>query len=94
MLYVQLLDSEWNVLDSITIGAMYSTGWLSEAYFVLPNRVCFRFIGDTDWSITVLDSAKFGTPFISSIKGVRRVYQWHYYLQVQGEPKPEVLAPK
>lgn len=94
MLHVHLLDEQFNVLDSLTIGAMYSTGSFSEPQLISPNKVSFRFIGDTDWSVTILDQAKFGLPFFSSIKGVRRAWQCQHYLHVEGDPKPEVLAQK
>lgn len=92
MLHVHLLDNNFNVLDSLTIGAMYSTGSFSEPHLMSSNKIVFRFIGDTDWSITILDQTKFGIPYFSSIKGVRKTWQWRHYLHVEGQPKPEVYA--
>ncbi|WP_417503455.1 hypothetical protein [Marinomonas gallaica] len=90
MLHVYLLDNNFNVLDSLTIGAMYSTGSLSDPQLISTNNIEFRFIGDTDWSITILDQAKFGILYFSSIKGVRRTWQCRHYLNVEGQPKPEI----
>ncbi|UTW01033.1 hypothetical protein KDW99_07885 [Marinomonas rhizomae] len=90
MLHVYLLDNSFNVLDSLTIGAMYSTGSFSEPQLISSNKIMFRFIGDTDWSITILDQAKFGLPYFSSIKGVRKTWQCRHYLHVEGQPNPEV----
>ena len=49
MLSVHLLDKKLNLLDSVTIGAMYSTGSFSSIEIVEPNIVSFRFIGDSNW---------------------------------------------
>lgn len=92
MLYVHLLDDSFNVLDSLIIGAMYSTGSFFDPQLISTNKIVFRFIGDTDWSITILDQAKFGIPYFSSIKGVRKTWQWRHYLHVEGQPKPEVYG--
>ena len=92
MLHIHLLDDSFKVLDSLTIGAIYSTGSFSEPQLISSNKIVFRFIGDTDWSITILEQAKFVIPYFSSIKGVRKTWQWRHYLHVEGQPKPEVYG--
>jgi hypothetical protein len=92
MLHVHLLDNNFNILDSFTIGAMYSTGSFSEPQLIAPNKIVFRFIGDTDWTITILDRTKLGLPYLSPIKGVRRAWQCRQYLEISGQPKPEFYS--
>lgn len=89
MLSIHLLDRTLNLLDSVTIGTMYSTGSLSSLELVEPNVVGFRFIGNTDWRIELLAKPVFGLPFLSDPKGVSRKFGFTRHFKVHGHPLPE-----
>ena len=58
-LHAVLLNSELDVLDSGTLGAMYSTGMFSDLTLDEPNFVRFQFIGAVQWTIELLDEPRF-----------------------------------
>ena len=89
MLCVHLLGKKLNLLDSVTIGAMYSTGSFSSLELVEPNNISFRFIGDIDWRIELLTTPVFRLPFLSDPKGVWRKFGFTRYFKVHGHPLPD-----
>lgn len=87
MLSVHLLDGTLNLLDSVTIGAMYSTGIFSSLELIEPNIVRFRFFDDTDWRIELLTKPVFGLPFLSDPRGVSRKLGFtRYFIKIHGHP--------
>lgn len=88
-LRITLLDAQGRVLDQAAIGAMYATG----SFALLPpqaeNRVRFRFIGDTDWSVEVLPAAQLRPPFFSEPRGVSRPLGFSRHFIVHGYPQPQ-----
>lgn len=87
-LHIQLLDARLRPLDSASLSAMYSTGSFSALRLLPPNRVSFRFIGDTEWSIELLPQTKLRIPVFSAPPGVTRPFGFSQRFVVYGAPQP------
>jgi len=88
-LSIHFLDKDLKLLDSATIGAMYSTGSFTSLQLIEPNELTFRFIGDTDWTIELFDKPTLALPFLSDPKCVKRKLALSNYFKIQGSPIPE-----
>lgn len=88
MLHVHLLDPQLQLVDSLRLGSAYSTGTLSSIELLEPNRVRFRFIGDTDWIIELLEKPKLKLPFVSDPPGVHRAIGLMRRLVITSRPQP------
>ena len=52
ILHAYLLDDAWRVLDRVSLGAAYSSGWLHDLEDLDANTFRFRFFGDADeWTL-------------------------------------------
>lgn len=89
LLHIHLLDAQLNLLDSATVGGMYSTGSFSLLDAAEPDTVRFRFIGGTDWSVQVLPEPGFRVPLLSEPTGVSRPLGFSRHFVVRGQPQPQ-----
>lgn len=90
-LRIYLFDSTLDLLDSSTIGAMYSTGSFRELRLVPPNILRFNFIGGTVWTLELLKEKVFTFPFCGGPKGVRRPLSFSRYFKVSGDPAADAV---
>jgi len=90
MLNIHLLNSGFNVLDSVIIGSIYSTGSFSDLQLIEPDELQFRFIGETDWRLQLLPGPEFALPFISEPKGVQRKFGFKRHFKIFGKPVANV----
>ena len=90
MLHIHLLAEDLSIIDSATIGGMYSTGSFKNLSIQEPNQVKFNFIGGNEWRVEVLEDKVFSLPFISSPKGVSRKNTFHQHFRIYGDPQPEL----
>lgn len=88
-LHIHLLDAQLQLLDSATVGGIYSTGSFSLLQSAEPDTLRFRFIGDTDWSVQVLPEPGFRVPLLSEPTGVSRPLGFSRHFIVRGQPQPE-----
>lgn len=88
LLHIHLLDADMSLLDSATLGGIYSTGSFSLLDSSEPNALRFRFIGDTDWSVQVLPAPGFRAPLLSEPAGVSRRWGFTRHFIVRGQPQP------
>ena len=86
MLHIHLLNESLDVIDSATIGSMYSTGSFRNCNIQEPNTLTFNFIGGTEWKIEILDNKEFLFPFISLPKGVSRKNMFYQYFKIYSNP--------
>lgn len=84
-----LLDSALTIVDSASMGAMYSTGALSELDLSAPDSIRFRFFGGIVWTLTLLQKEAFALPFLSEPRGVRRPFAFSRRFRISGKPMPE-----
>ncbi|MFN7153299.1 MAG: hypothetical protein ACK4OE_06365 [Acidovorax sp.] len=89
LLHIHLLDAQLNLLDSATVGGIYSTGSFSLLESDQPDTLRFRFIGGTDWSVQVLPEPGFRVPLLSEPTGVSRPLGFSRHFIVRGQPQPE-----
>jgi hypothetical protein len=89
---IRLLDSQFNLLDSAQIGAIYNTGTFSELKLHEPNAVSFLFIGDTTWRVELLTTPGFRLPFFSEPAGVWREFGFRRHFIVRGNPQRQPRA--
>jgi hypothetical protein len=89
MLRITLLDENLHALDKAVIGSMYSTG----SFSLLPSDerslVRFRFMGNTDWSVEILQEPGFRLPFLGDPRAVTRPLGFSRRFVVRGHPEPE-----
>ena len=88
-LRIYLFDSDLNLVDSATIGAVYSTGSFGHLELLPPNVMRFEFFGDTKWELELLVRQELTLPLIADPKGVRRPLSFHRRFRIRGQPKPE-----
>ena len=86
MLTLLLLDLSQGIVDKLTIGSAYTTGYF-EALTVSPCSASFRFIGDTTWTVKVSLSPTFKLPF-SDPRGVSRPMGLRKYIDISANPAP------
>jgi hypothetical protein len=89
MLHIHLLDERFNLIDSVTIGGIYSTGTFENVSVQEPNHISFNFIGINTWTVEALDKKQFCMPFLSSPKGSYRKNPFYQYFKLYGNPLPE-----
>ena len=87
-LSIVLLDRNLDVVDRATLGMMYSTGTFGGARLVGENEVDFQFIGDTTWTVRLLEKPSFRIPLIPDRIGVWRPFGFRRHFVVRGDPKP------
>jgi len=90
MLHIHLLNKNLDVIDSATIGSIYSTGSFRDYNIQDSNTLTFHFIGKTEWKIKILNNKEFLLPFISQPKGVSRKKIFSQYFKVYGNPQSEI----
>lgn len=87
-LRIYLFDLSLNLIDSATLGAMYSTGSFRDLTLAAPNFLRFRFIGATKWTLEILNRPEFSVPFYNDPKGVHRPLSFARHFKLFGEPAP------
>lgn len=88
-LRIYLFDSRLKLIDSATLGGMYSTGSFGHLELSPPNMLSFAFIGDTTWVLELLGREELALPFIGDPEGVSRPFAFHRRFRIYGQPKPE-----
>lgn len=88
-LRIYLFDSALNLIDSATLGSIYSTGNFGKLELLQPDRLRFWFFGDTTWVLELLKRDEFALPLVADPKGVKRPFAWHRRFRIHGQPKPE-----
>lgn len=91
MLRIYMFDSNMRLVDSATLGAMYSTGTFVDLKPQPPNALTFRFFGGTIWRLVLLTKSEFAFPFFSDPSGVHRQFKFSRQFRVEGKPQPETL---
>lgn len=71
-LHIYLLDAKFQLLDSASLSAMYTTGSFTALRLMPPNQLSFRFFGEGVWRIELLTHATARIPFFSEPTGVKR----------------------
>jgi hypothetical protein len=89
-LHIVLVDASLRTLDAATLGSPYSTGRFAELELAPPDRVHFRFMGGTRWTVTLFPAAKARIAAFSDPKGVSRSKPLMRWFGVEGNPKPEL----
>lgn len=87
-LNIHLLDEHFNSIDSAVIGWIYNTGVFESLKLVQPNIVQFRFLGDKNWWIELLQEPAFRLPFLTEPRGVSRQWGFSRHFKVHEGPPP------
>lgn len=87
-LSIHLLDRDWDLLDTVVLGGLYSTGSFCLLRLIEPDTVSFRFIDDKDWSVTVLARPAPSLPFLSEPRGVKRAIGFSRHFIIRSSPRP------
>nr|WP_315259082.1 hypothetical protein [uncultured Duganella sp.] len=92
VLSIYMLDANMALIDTATLGAMYSTGTFSELLVHSPNTLTFRFFGGIVWRLVLLNEREFALPFFSDPSGVHRNFKFFRHFRIEGKPLPEGAA--
>ncbi|GAB2879040.1 hypothetical protein GCM10027277_55350 [Pseudoduganella ginsengisoli] len=76
-LRIYLLDANLCIVDSASLGAMYSTGAFRDLQVVQSDTVRFRFIGDVTWTLRLFDKRTLALPVLFDPVGVRRPFRFY-----------------
>lgn len=87
-LRIYLFDTNWELVDSASLGGMYTTGAFSDLELVAPNTMRFQFIGGITWELELLERGVASLPF-SDPKGVSRPLGFVKRFRLKGRPLPE-----
>jgi hypothetical protein len=93
VLGIHLYDAALRHLDSAQLGGPYTTGAFSSLQLLPPDRLSFRFIGDTAWTVQVLPRPALRSLFRREPIGVWRGLRLKRHFIVEGSPKPEFVKP-
>lgn len=89
-LRIYLFDSALNLIDSATLGSIYSTGNFGNLELLPPDRLRFEFFGGTTWVLELLKRDEFALPLVTDPKGVSRPFALHRRFRIHGQPKPDI----
>lgn len=87
-LSIHLIAPTFALLDSARIGAAYATGSFRELRLQQPDTVEFRFVGDTRWSVRLLEVRSLRVPFMGDPVGVHRPFGFARRFVIDGSPLP------
>lgn len=87
-LTIVLVDINDGVKEIVRMGNAYSTGSFEELS-VTADRINFRFIGDSLWTIKTTESPRLRLPFGSDPKGVKREAGLKKHMTISATPAPE-----
>jgi len=73
-LTLHLLDGQFRLLDSASVGRAYATGVFSLVELREPDELVFRFIGETPWAAKLLDGPALRVPLYAEAPGVTRPF--------------------
>lgn len=88
-LRIYLIDSQHKICDWAWLGAMYSTGAFSGIDLSEPATIRFRFIGDTVWTLSLLNHEEFAVPWFGNPRGVHRPCRFKRRFRLTGSPQPD-----
>ncbi|MCP1676826.1 hypothetical protein J2T57_003999 [Natronocella acetinitrilica] len=86
VLNIHLITADGRRLDSAAIGYPYATEAFSLLEIEPPNRVHFRFMGETQWTVEILPRRELRLPLISEPRGVWRGARMFRRFRVDGAP--------
>lgn len=69
-LHIHLLDDELRTIDSLALGAAYTTGHFRNLKCDEAGGITFEFFGDQVWELSVLPERRLRIPLISGPRGV------------------------
>lgn len=73
-LTLHLLDGQFRLLDSASVGRAYATGVFSLVELREPDELVFRFIGEKPWAVKVLGAPALRVPLCAEAPGVTRPF--------------------
>lgn len=74
-LTLHLLDGDFRLLDSASVGRPYATGVFSLVELREPDELVFRFIGEMPWAVKLLDGPTLRVPLCAEAPGVTRPFR-------------------
>lgn len=75
-LSISLLDKEFNIMDQARLGIIYSTGEFKDFKIISQNKASFYFIGENEWTVTLLPDFTFRVPFFRTPYEVSRLFKF------------------
>jgi hypothetical protein len=85
-LNIHLVDCTGAPRDRARIGSPYSTGRFRNLEIQSPDKVKFRFLGDTVWTLRILQKPALRIPFLSESVCVHRPSGFQRRFSITGNP--------
>lgn len=82
-LHIHLLDENFNKIDTVTLGAPYTTGHFRNLICEDSSRITFEFFGDCVWEVSVSPKKRLRLPFVSGPRGVSWQNGWFHILELR-----------
>ena len=86
-LNIHLIDHSGLLQDTARIGSIYSTGSFQDLQIQQPDKVAFRFIGDTVWCVQTLPKPALRIPLVSEPAGVHRPIGFKRHFAILRKPQ-------
>lgn len=82
-LRIHLLDKNLNRIDTVTLGAPYTTGHFRNLTLEDSGGITFEFFGDCVWEVSVSPQKRLRLPFVSGPRGVSWQNGWFHVLEIR-----------
>ncbi|WP_227510310.1 hypothetical protein [Marinobacter excellens] len=82
-LHIHLLDEDLDRIDTVTLGAPYTTGHFRNLKCEDFSGITFEFFGDCVWEIVISPKKRLRLPFVSGPKGVSWLKGWFHVLELR-----------
>lgn len=93
-LSIQLLDANFEQLDFAYLWTWLSDGCFSSLHIEEPDKVCFEFSGEYEWTVKILPRQSLRIPLVSEPLGVTRPFGFSRHFVIRRAPKVEKATHK
>jgi hypothetical protein len=83
LLSIHLVSADGRLLDTASIGQMYSPGIFADLALEPPRAVRFRFLGDVQWRVDVDTEPRLAWPLRAEAPAVKRPFGFQRWFRVK-----------
>lgn len=87
LLSIHLISADGRLLDTASVGQIYSPGIFADLALAPPCEVRFRFLGDVQWTVEVQDSPRRAWPLGGEVPAVTRPFSFQRWFRVHATPE-------
>ena len=87
LLSIHLVSADGRLVDTASVGQIYSPGIFTGLALAPPREVRFRFLGDVQWWVEVLAQPRLAWPRVGDAPAVRRPFGFQRAFRVHATPE-------